>query len=146
MEDVKAIVAVFSSDLLKTVLSQITVRSQAQILSYWQDKSKEWLDAQQFVTKMGKECTKTMAIRLNESGLTYDKLRGIFDEHKADEASFHHHLIEAGVTRKTWRSKLWHHFLKKQSSYSILFLNGFYESHHQLIPIFLLVYSRVREE
>ena len=54
MEDVKAMVAVFSSDLLKNVLSQLTFQSQAQILSYWQDRSKEWLDAQQFVTKMGK--------------------------------------------------------------------------------------------
>ena len=54
MEDVKAMVAVFSSDLLKTVLSQLTFQSQAQILSYWQDRSKEWLDAQQFVTKMGR--------------------------------------------------------------------------------------------
>ena len=46
MEDVKAMEAVFSSDLTKTVLSKLSVRSHAQIISYWQQKSKEWLNTQ----------------------------------------------------------------------------------------------------
>ena len=69
MEDVKAMVAVFSSDLMKTVLSKLSVRSHAQIVSYWQQKRKEWVNAQQFVTHMGRDCTQTMAVHLNEGGL-----------------------------------------------------------------------------
>ena len=58
----------------------------------------------------------TMGVRLNEWGLRYDDLRDIFDKYKTDEASFHSHLLEAGVARRPWRSKLWQHFSKKQSS------------------------------
>ena len=116
MEDVKAMEAVFSSDLMKAVLSKLSVRSHAQIVSYWQQKSKEWLNAQQFVTHMGRDCTRTMAVRLNEWGLRYEDLSEIFDKCKPDEASFHANLLEAGVTRRPWRSKLWLHFSKKHSS------------------------------
>ena len=66
MDDVKAMVAVFSRDLMKTVLSKLSVRSHAQIVSYWQQKSKERLNAQQFVTHRGRDCTRTMAVSLNE--------------------------------------------------------------------------------
>ena len=116
MADVKAMEAVFSSDLMKDVLSKLSIQTHAQIVTYWQQKSKEWLSAQQFVTHMGRDCTRTMAVRLNEWGLRYDDLRDIFDNYKTDEASFHSHLLEAGVARRPWRSKLWQHFLKKQSS------------------------------
>ena len=75
MEDVKAMVAVFSSNLTNTVLPKLSVRSHAQITSYWQQKSKEWLNAQQFVTHMGRDCTQKMAMRLNEWGLRYMDLR-----------------------------------------------------------------------
>ena len=132
IEDVNAMEAVFNSDLLKAVLPQLTIRNHAQIVSYWQGKSKEWLDTQQYVMHIGRDRTKTMAVRLNEWGLMYHKLKDIFNECKADEALFHHHLVEAGVTRKAWRSKLWFHFSKKHSSLqlSIFCWNGFYESHH----------------
>jgi len=115
MEDVKAMKAVFSSNLMKTVLSQLTIRSHAQIVAYWQERIKEWLGAQQFVTHMGRDCTQTMAVRLNKWDLTYDRLRETFDKCKTDEASFHHHLLEAGVSRRAWQSKIWLHFSKKQS-------------------------------
>ena len=116
MEDVKAMEAVFSSDLMKTVLSQLTIRNHPQIVAYWQERSNEWLGAQQFVTHMGRECSRTMALRLNERDLTYDKLRDIFDNCNAEETSFHDHLRKAGVTRKAWRNKLWLHFTEDSSS------------------------------
>ena len=37
-----------------------------EIVAYWQKKSEEWLGTQQFVTCMGRDCTQTMAIRLNQ--------------------------------------------------------------------------------
>ena len=89
--------AVFSCNSMKAVLSKLTVQSHAQIVAYWQEKSKEWLGAQQFVTHMGRDCTRTMAIRLNEWDLQYDKLQDIFHSCKSDEALFHDHLIKAGV-------------------------------------------------
>ena len=100
MEDVKAMVAVSSSDLMKTVLSKLSVRSHAQ----------------QFVIHMGRDCTRTMAVRLNEGGLRYEDNREIYDKCKPDEASFHANLLEAGITRRPWHSKLWLHFSKKQCS------------------------------
>ena len=90
MEDVKAMEAVFSSDLMKTVFSQLTIQSHPQIVAYWQERSKEWLGAQQFVAHMGRECTGTMALRLNERDLTY--VRDTFDKCNAEETSFHDHL------------------------------------------------------
>ena len=116
MEDVKAMVAVFSSNLMKTVLSKLSVRSHAQIVCYWQQKSKEWLNAQQFVIHMGRDCTRTMAVCLNKGGLRYEDIREIYDKCKPDEASFYANLLEAGITRRPWRSKLWLHFSKKQCS------------------------------
>ena len=116
MENVKAMVAVFSSDLMRTVLSKLSVRSHAQIVSYWQQKSKERLNAQQFVMHMGRDCTRTMAVHLNKGGLRYEDYREIYDKCKPDEASFHTNLLVAGITRRPWRSKLWLHFSKKQCS------------------------------
>ena len=110
-----AVKAVFSSNLMKTVLSQLTIRSHPQIVAYWQERSKEWLGAQQFVTHMGRECTRTMALRLNERDLTCNKLGDTFDKCNAEETSFHNHLLKAGVTRKAWRNKLWLHFTEKSS-------------------------------
>jgi len=115
MEDVKAMKAVFTSDLMRDVLHNLSIRSHARMVAYWQQKSREWLNAQQFVTHLGRDCTRTMAVRLNERGLLYDDLKRIFDR-STDETSFHSHLVEAGVARKPWRSKLWLHFSKKQSS------------------------------
>ena len=48
-------------------------------------------------------------------GLLYDDLKRIFDW-STDEALLYSHLVNAGVARKPWRSKLWLHFSKKQSS------------------------------
>ena len=104
MEDVKAMKAVFSSDFMKDVLSNLSIRSHAQIVAYWQQKSREWLNAQQFVMHLGRDCTQTMALCLNERGLLYDDLKRIFDR-STDEASFHSHLFDAGVARKPWQSK-----------------------------------------
>lgn len=114
MEDVKAMQAVFSKDTMKPVLSQLSLRTHGQIVAYWQERSKEWLSAQQFVTRMGRDCTRTMAVRLNEWNITYENLQETFDEHMRDEESFNKHLCDAGVTRKAWRSKIWFHFSKKQ--------------------------------
>ena len=110
MKDVKAMQAMFTSNLLKKVLPESTIRNHTQIISYWQEKSREWLGAQQFVTDMGRDCTKTMAVRLNENGVTYDKLRDAFEKFNCNEASFHEHLQVAGVTRRAWRSEIWLHF------------------------------------
>ena len=60
--------AVFSSDFMKDVLSKLSVQAHAQIVTYWQQKRKEWLNTQQFVTLMGRDCTQTMAAYLNEWG------------------------------------------------------------------------------
>ena len=69
MEDVKAMKAVFSSNLMRDVMSNLSIRSHAQIVTYWQQKSREWLNTQQFVTYLGRDCTRTMALRLNERGI-----------------------------------------------------------------------------
>ena len=111
LEDMKAMEAVFSCDSIKAVLSKLTVQSHAQIVAYWQEKSKEWLGMHQFVTHMGRDYTRTMAIHLNKWDLQYDKLQDIFHSSKSDEASFNDHLIEAGVTR-AWCNKLWFNFSK----------------------------------
>ena len=113
MEDVKAMRAVFTSDLMKDVLSKLSVQFHDQIIAYWHQKSKEWLSAQQFVTHMGRDCTQTMAMHLNKWGITYDDLRDIFEKCKTDETVFHSHLLEAGAARRPWQNKLWQHFLKK---------------------------------
>ena len=113
MEDVKVMKAVFTSDLIKDMLSTLLVRSHGQIVAYWHQKSKEWLSAQQFVAHMGRDCTQTMSVCLNKWDITYDNLRDIFEKCKTDKAVFHSYLLEAGVARRPWRNKLWQHFLKK---------------------------------
>ena len=59
-------------------MSNLSIRSHAQIVTYWQQKSREWLNAQQFVMHLGRGCTRTMALRLNERGLLYDDLKQIY--------------------------------------------------------------------
>lgn len=100
---------IFSTDAMKSILCQLTVRNTSQIIAQWQEKRNEWIAAQQFVGHFGRECTKTMAIRLKEWSITYDELKSIFRAYSTREA-FDEQLRERGVNRKAWRNKIWLHF------------------------------------
>ena len=143
MEDVKAMKAVFTGDLMKDMLSQLSVQPHGQIVAYWQQKSKEWLSTQQFMTHMGRDCMRTMAVHFNEWGITYDDLRDTFEKCKTDETVFHSHLLKAGVARRPWRNKLWQHFSKNNLLYSFssLYSSLFYSNH--IKSVYLVVFSRV---
>ena len=109
MEDVKAMKRVFTTETLKPILSQLTIHHSSKILARWQQKRKEWIGAQQFVVHFGKDCSKTMALRLNERNITYQGLESMFDSCDSHE-SFDDLLKQAGINRKAWRGKIWQYF------------------------------------
>ena len=109
LEDVKAMRQIFTTDTMNPVLSQLTIRNSRQITDQWQAKRNEWVAAQQFVVHFGRDCSKTMAIRLKEWNITYDELKSFFSEYNTSEA-FDDQLRQRGIHRKAWRNKIWLHF------------------------------------
>ena len=65
------------TNLMRDVLFNLSLESHAQIVASWQQKSREWLNAQKFVMHLGRDCTQTMAMHLNKQGLLYDGLKRI---------------------------------------------------------------------
>ena len=112
-------------EMLELILSQLTIRHSSQIAAHWQKKRKEWIGAQQFVVHFGRDCSKTMALRLNEWNIMYH--RNGYNSHE----SFNDQLKQAKVNRKAWCNKIWHHFRNRcQSTYLKDNTNDFYKSHY----------------
>ena len=110
MEDVRAMKRIFCSNLLHPVLSNLSIRSKSDIVGHWQTLHHERVTSQQFIIHLGSSCTKTMAKRLNESNITIDVLKSVFEQNCDDRQAFNNELQMAGVKRKGWRDKIWNHF------------------------------------
>ena len=84
---------------MQPLLLQLTIRNNGQVIAHWQDKQNEWTTAQQLVVHFGRQCTKTMAIHLMESNISYGELKSIIHEYPTSEA-FDDHLRTRGVKKK----------------------------------------------
>lgn len=109
MADVRAMKEVFASSKLEPLLARLTLRSKSEIYKSWSSKNNERTISQQLIGRLGKDCTKKMAIRLHEDGITYDSLQTAF-QHCSSEQEFDKWLHNAGVRLKNWRKKICHHF------------------------------------
>ena len=97
MKDVRAMKKIFTSTMLEPVLAQLTLRNKAELHKTWSDKNSDRLVSQQLIRKMGKDCSKKMAVRLNDMGVSYDQLQQGFKDCSTEE-EFHQWLRESGVT------------------------------------------------
>lgn len=104
MEDVKVMKWVFTSEMLKPILSQLTTHHSSKIVAHWQHKQREWISAQQFVVHFGKGCSKMMTLCLNEWNIkiipshTYQGLKSMFESCNSHE-SFNDQLKQAWINR-----------------------------------------------
>ena len=64
----------FTSSNLAPLLGKLTLRSKSEVHEAWSSKNNDCAILQQLIGKVGKDCTKKMAIRLHENGITYDHL------------------------------------------------------------------------
>ena len=71
---------------MSSLLLQLIMRNNSQVITQWQDKRNKWIAAQQFVAHFGRQCTKTMAIRLKESSINHTDLKSIFSEYNTSKA------------------------------------------------------------
>ena len=102
MEDVRAMKRIFSSNLLHSVLSNLTIRSKTDIVGYWQTLHHERVTShcsQQFIIHFGSLCTKRMAKRLNEYNFTFEMLKSTFQQNCDDRQDFNNELQIAGIKR-----------------------------------------------
>ena len=83
MADVRAMKDVFTSSNLAPLLAKLTLRSKSEVHKAWSSKNNDRAISQQLIGKMGKDCTKKMAIRLHENGITYDHLHQGFQNEVA---------------------------------------------------------------
>ena len=110
MADVRAMKEVFASSKLEPLLARLTLRKKARFtIKSWSSKNNERTISQQLIGRLGKDCTKKMAIRLHEDRITYDTLQMAF-QHCSSEQEFNKWLHNAGVRLKNWRKKICHHF------------------------------------
>ena len=109
MANVRAMKDVFTSSNLAPLLAKLTLRSKSEVYKAWSSKNNDRAISQQLIGKMGKDCTKKMAIRLHENGITYDHLHQGF-QNCSSEQEFDKWLHNEGVRLKNWRKRLHHHF------------------------------------
>ena len=110
LEGVHAMKRIFYSNVLHSLLSNLTIQSKSGILA----KPASWKDC--FSTIYGRFRTKMMAKHLNEHGNTYEMFRSTFEDNCDNFQAFDSQLHEAGVKRKAWRDKIWYHFTRQKST------------------------------
>ena len=74
MADVQAMKEIFASSKLEPLLARLTLHSKSEIYKTWSSKNNKCIISQQLIRRLGMDCTKKMAIRLHEEGITYDSL------------------------------------------------------------------------
>ena len=109
MADVRAMKDVFTLSSLAPLLDKLTLRNKSEVHETWSCKNNDRMISQQLIGRMGKDCTKKMAIRLHENGISYDHLRQGFQNHSSEQ-DFDKWLHDAGIRLKNWRKRLYHHF------------------------------------
>ena len=108
MADVQNMKQIFTTTMLRPILTNLTVRTGEEM---WKNSSKRWNDrriSQAYIAKMGKLCSPKLAICLHEKGITYDQLCAAFLRFSSKE--FEKWLKENGVRLKKWRDNIRNHF------------------------------------
>ena len=109
MADVRAMKDIFTLSSLAPLLNKLTLRNRSEVHETWSSKNNDRMISQQLIGRMGKDCTKKMAIRLYENGINYDHLRQGF-QNCSLEQKFDKWLQDAVIRLKNWRNRLHHHF------------------------------------
>ena len=109
MADVQNMRQIFTTTMLRLILTNLTVRTGQEI---WKDSIKRWNDhhvSQPYIAKMGKLCSTKLAISLHEKGITYNQLCAAFVM-SSSEQEFDKWLKDTGVRLKKWRDNIRNHF------------------------------------
>ena len=109
MKDLQNLKRVFTTVTLSPILTNLTLRSKAEVWKKWYKKWREWLISQPYIIKMGSFCSVKMAVCLHDRGITYDQLCAAFAFHNSEE-EFDEWMQSAGVRLKRWRDNIENYF------------------------------------
>ena len=109
MADVRAMKNLFTLSSLAVLFDKLTLRNKSEVHETWSCKNNDHTILQQLIGKMGKDCTKKIAIRLHENSINYDHLCQGFQNYSSEQ-DFDKWLHNAGIRLKNWRKRLYHHF------------------------------------
>ena len=109
MKDLQNLKRVFTTVTLSPILTNLTLRSKAEVWKKWYKKWRERLISQPYIIKMGSFCSVKMAVCLHDQGITYDQLCAAFALSNSEE-EFDQWMQSAGVRLKRWRDNIENHF------------------------------------
>ena len=109
MKDLQNLKRVFTTTTLSPILTNLTLRSKAEVWEKWYKLWTECLISQPYIAELGNFCSVKMAVCLHDQGITYDQLCAAFIISNSEE-EFDEWMQSAGVRLKKWRNNIINHF------------------------------------
>ena len=115
--DVDAMVKLFTTTTLASLLSSMTVRNVQQMCNIWNENMQVYNRVQNLVVQFKQDSTKRMAERLDKLRLTYTYIKEQYEASTDDKFSQWLHTV--GISRKKWLCKITDHFRKLRKNKSM---------------------------